>query len=78
MSNPSEDDLIQCECGCIEFTVSRDGLIECAECRHPTDGHMAMEIDVKTYCKVHGVKIVSPSQAIDDIAAIDKEIGIPD
>lgn len=54
----SETDIIQCECGCTQFTVSRDGLIECAECGHPTDGHVAVEVDVRKALAKHGVKII--------------------
>jgi len=53
----SETDIIQCECGCTHFTIARDGLIECAECGHPTDGHVAVEADVRTLVLARGVAI---------------------
>lgn len=54
----SETDIIQCDCGCTHFTVSRDGLIECAECGHPTDGLIAIEKDVHKELGKRGVKII--------------------
>lgn len=54
----SDDDIIQCECGCTTFTIARDGLIECADCGHPTDGHLAVETDVRKALTKHGVEII--------------------
>lgn len=60
----SEDDLAQCECGCIEFTIARDGLIECVECRHPLDNLMAKPARVRDELTRRGVKIIEPEHYV--------------
>jgi hypothetical protein len=58
----SEDDIIECECGSRTFTIARDGLIECSECRHPTADHIAYESKniVAKWINRIGLKIVEP------------------
>lgn len=56
----SEDDIIECECGSSHFYISRDGLIECTACGHPTDDLMAIRADVHETMKRRGVEIVEP------------------
>ncbi|MEQ1670123.1 MAG: hypothetical protein ABL893_04615 [Hyphomicrobium sp.] len=53
----SSDDILQCDCGCIVFTISRDGLIECGRCRAPTAGLIATPEDVPAYIEAKGINI---------------------
>lgn len=56
----SEDDILQCECGSIHWTIARDGLIECAECKHPNGDHIAGPANVTSYLQENGVEIIDP------------------
>lgn len=55
-----EDDILECECGSTEFQISRDGLIECASCKHPCDSVIAVEFDVRGWLAERGVAVVDP------------------
>lgn len=54
----SEDDILQCECGCTSFHVARDGLIECADCGHPNANHLAVKADVDASLAARGVRVI--------------------
>lgn len=56
----SEDDILQCECGSIHWTIARDGLIECAECKHPNGERMATHSNVVAALKWRNVEIIDP------------------
>ena len=54
-------DILKCECGCKTFTIARDGLIECAACKHPTANHVAVNWNVDRLLARRGVKILKSS-----------------
>lgn len=38
LRTPRGSDVWQCECGCCEFHLRRDGDVECARCGAPSNG----------------------------------------